>query len=156
MTGLTTTSGEAIHATAIVAGVTGVLFLGPSGSGKSAVAFACINAAIARGWNAALVADDQTILSVNSGRCIASCPAPIEGLLELRGTGIVAVRRLGRAVIHLAVALTEPSAATRMPPEHETFSCNDVKMPLMRLWHDGATDPLDYLIARRPELFLAR
>ena len=147
--------GETIHATAIVAGQTGVLFLGPSGSGKSGVAFACLSAAVLRGWNAALVADDRTVLTVRSGRLIASCPEPIAGLLELRGTGIVALPRLDRAVLHLAVALAESGAATRLPPETETFSCNQVTMPLMRLWHDGAADPLSCLIARHPGLFLA-
>lgn len=153
VTGLSAMNGETIHATAIVAGKTGVVFLGPSGSGKSSVAFACMNGAAARGWNAALVADDQTVLTARSGRCIASCPAPIEGLMELRGTGLVAPRWTKRAMMHLAVALTEPSAATRLPPDSETFSCGDAAMPLMRLWQDGAIDPLGYLIARHPELF---
>ncbi|MCY0092846.1 HPr kinase/phosphorylase [Hoeflea ulvae] len=156
MSSVSAVSGESFHATAIISGATGVLFLGPSGSGKSAVAFACLNATIARGWNAALVADDQTILTAGAGRCIASCPPPIQGLLELRGTGIVAMRRSERAVMHLAVALTERSSETRSPPESETFSCGDASLPLMRLWHDGTSDPLDYLIASRPELFFSR
>lgn len=146
-------TGDIIHATSIVAGKTGLVFLGPSGSGKSSVAFACMNGAAARGWNAALVADDRTVLTVRSGRCIASCPAPIEGLLELRGTGLVAPRWTKRAVLHLAVTLVEPAAATRLPPDSETFSCGDAAMPLMRLWKNAATDPLGYLIARHPELF---
>lgn len=156
MTGLVVIGDENVHATAIVVGQTGVLFLGSSGSGKSSVAFACLNAAAGRGWNAALVADDRTILTVRSGRCIASCPEPIRGLLELRGTGIIALPRLNRAVVHLAVALGEAQAATRLPPEGETISCMETEMPLMRMWHDGAADPLSCLIARHPELFLAR
>ena len=153
MTALSAMTGNTIHATVIVAGKTGVVFLGPSGSGKSSAAFACLNGAAARGWNAALVADDQAVLTARSGRCIASCPAPIEGLMELRGTGLVAPRWIKRAVLHLAVTLTERSVATRLPPDNETFSCADTAMPLMRLWQDGAIDPLGYLIARHPELF---
>ena len=151
----TLSEGETIHATAIVLGETGVLFLGPSGSGKSGVAFACLSAAVLRGWNAALVADDRTIVTVRADRLIASCPDPIRGLLELRGAGIVTLPRLDRAVLHLAVALAEPDAATRLPPEGETLSCNQVAIPLMRLWHDGAADPLSCLVARHPGLFLA-
>ena len=149
-------TGQSIHATAIVVGSAGLLFVGASGSGKSNTAFACLSAARARGWNAALVADDRTCLTVRGGRCIASCPEPIRGLLELRGTGIVTLPRLNRAVISLVVEPAAPSAATRLPADRETFSCSGVAVPLLRLWHDGAADPLSCILASRPELFLAR
>lgn len=149
-------SDTSIHATAIVCGSTGLLFVGASGSGKSSTAFACLAAARARGWNAALVADDRTCLSVRGGRCVASCPEPIRGLIEMRGTGIVPLPRVDRAVIDLVVALDVPSAATRLPPESETFSCNGIVLPLLRLWPIGAADPLSCILAGRPELFLAR
>ena len=145
---------DSLHATAIVVGETGLLFTGPSGSGKSSAAFACINAARSRGWHAAIVADDRTFVTVRSGRCIASCPEAIAGLLELRGTGIISLPTQSRAIIHLVVDLAEPTAATRLPPENETFSCNEVTLPLMRLWHDGAVDPLSFICACHPELFL--
>ena len=44
-----------VHGTAIVIGTAGLLFIGPSGTGKSAVALHCIEAARARGLFAALV-----------------------------------------------------------------------------------------------------
>lgn len=153
MSGIATAAGETMHATAIVVGQTGLLFLGPSGAGKSSSAFACLSEAEALGWNAALIADDRTRLTVQADRCIASCPHSIRGLLELRGTGIISFRRIDRAVIHCAVTFAEPSAATRIPPESETFSCNGVSMPLMRLWHGGASTPLSRLRAASPELF---
>ncbi len=156
MTGLSVTAGEPVHATSIVVGQTGLLFLGPSGSGKSSTAFACLSEAMALGWHAALVADDRTILTMHGDRCIASCPDPIRGLLELRGTGIIPFRHVDRAVMHVAVALAEPSAATRLPLETETFSCGGAAIPLMRLWHDGAAGPLSRLRAARPELFSGR
>jgi serine kinase of HPr protein (carbohydrate metabolism regulator) len=149
-------TGETWHATAIVVAETGLLFVGPSGSGKSAAAFACIQAAASRGWNAALVADDRTNLSAHGGRCVASCPEPIRGLLELRGGGIARVRHLGRAVIHLIVAPGSPSAETRLPPENETMTCHGIELPLQRLWHDGASDPLSILYALRRECFFAK
>jgi len=153
MTGSSVSAGDSLHATSIVIGQTGILFLGPSGSGKSSTAFACLCEAMALGWNAALVADDRTILTVHAGRCIASCPDPIRGLIELRGTGIIPFRQIDRAVMHCAVALTEPSAASRIPADSETFSCDGASMPLMRLWHDGAAHPLSRLRAACPELF---
>jgi len=153
MSGIVVMDGDTAHATAIVVGQTGLLFLGPSGAGKSGTAFACLSEAAALGWNAALVADDRTRLTVQGDRCIASCPEPIKGLLELRGTGIVRLGQLDRAVMHCAVALGEPSAATRIPPENETFSCSRASIPLLRLWHDGAGGPLSRLRAARPDLF---
>ena len=153
MNGVSLAAGEPVHATSIVVGQTGLLFLGPSGSGKSSTAFACLSEAAALGWHAALVADDRTILTVHGGRCVASCPEPIRGCLELRGTGIIRFRQAGRAVMHCAVVLTEASAATRLPCESETFSCGGAALPLMRLWHDGAARPLSRLRAALPELF---
>lgn len=153
MTGSSVRAGDTLHATSIVVGQTGFLFLGPSGSGKSSTAFACLCEAAALGWHAALVADDRTILTVHADRCIASCPDPIRGLIELRGTGVVPVRQVDRAVMHCAVALAEPSAANRIPADSETFSCDGASMPLMRLWHDGATPPLARLRAACPGLF---
>lgn len=156
MTGVAAGSGETLHATAIVVGQTGLLFLGPSGSGKSSAAFACLSEAAVWGWNAALVADDRTILTAQAGRCIASCPEPIRGLIELRGSGIITTRRIARAVMHCAVVLTDPSASTRIPPDDETFSCNEVTIPLMRLWHNGTAGPLAKLLASSGALFSGR
>ncbi|MDZ7600771.1 MAG: HPr kinase/phosphatase C-terminal domain-containing protein [Hoeflea sp.] len=156
MTEATGTAGPSLHATAIVVGSAGLLFVGPSGSGKSRTAFTCLAAAHDRGWNAALIADDRTILSVRGVRCIASCPEPIRGLLELRGTGIVSLTRRDRAVVDVVVELEAPSAVTRLPPEAETFSCNGIEVPLLRMWHYGAADPLSVIQATRPGLFSAR
>lgn len=153
MTALSVDARQTIHATSIVVGQTGLLFLGSSGSGKSGMAFSCMAEAWALGWHAALIADDRTCLAVHGDHCIASCPEPIRGMMELRGTGIVAVRRIARALIHCAISLGEPSAASRVPPEHETFSCNGASMPLLRLWHDGAGSPLARIRAARPQLF---
>lgn len=68
--------GEAtnIHATAIVIGKTGLLFLGPSGSGKSALAFSCLAAAQPLGLNAMLIADDRVLIAKREGSIIAECP----------------------------------------------------------------------------------
>ncbi|MDF1610468.1 HPr kinase/phosphatase C-terminal domain-containing protein [Hoeflea sp. YIM 152468] len=153
MTGASAGARETIHATAIVVGQTGLLFLGPSGSGKSSAAFACLAEAAAWGWNAALIADDRTMLMVQAGRIVASCPKPIRGLIEVRGSGIITTRHVDRAVMHCAVALTEPSPLSRLPAEHETFSCSAATIPLLRLWHDGAAGPLSRLLATSRPLF---
>jgi serine kinase of HPr protein (carbohydrate metabolism regulator) len=154
LSGWLSANDETTHATAIVVGETGILFVGPSGAGKSSMAFTCLGAAISRGWNAALVADDRTCLTVHSGRCIASCPEPIRGKLELRGGGIARMQHISHAVMHLAVAPMPPSAESRLPPENEIFACEGIELPLQRLWCDVAPDPLAALCALRPDRFL--
>lgn len=97
-----------LHASAVAFGPQrGVLILGPSGSGKSSLAMALI------GQGAQLVADDQVFLCADQGALFARPPRPIEGLIEVRGLGLlrVAFRRLVRLV--LAVDLAAP--AQRLP-----------------------------------------
>ncbi len=77
-----------VHGTAIVVGKRGLIFLGPPGAGKSELAFACLAHARSHGSFAALIADDQVFISTENGQTIATRPASIEGLLELRGSGI--------------------------------------------------------------------
>ncbi|MGN6549135.1 MAG: HPr kinase/phosphorylase [Pararhizobium sp.] len=110
-------AGPNVHATAIVAGTRGLLFVGEPGSGKSSTAFACLAEARARGDFAALVADDQVFLDVLNGVAVATAPPAIAGKLELRGGGIVAVPHLSSAVMHLAVRLGDGRGAERLPPE---------------------------------------
>src|SRR5450432_1436979 len=72
-----------IHASCVALGSKGVLLLGPSGCGKSDLALRLIDG------GAKLVADDRTILFVKDGALHGRAPAPIKGLLEIRGLGIV-------------------------------------------------------------------
>lgn len=78
-----------IHACAVVIGEAGLLIRGASGSGKSALALALIEEALARGRFARLVADDRVLLRRAGGRLIAEPHPAIAGLLEERGRGIM-------------------------------------------------------------------
>ncbi len=82
----------------------GLLLLGESGAGKSDLALRLIE----RG--AMLVADDQVVLSVRSGRLIGRAPENLAGLIEVRGVGIVRVPHVSEAAICLAIALDPPNA----------------------------------------------
>ncbi|MBO7097932.1 MAG: HPr kinase/phosphatase C-terminal domain-containing protein [Alphaproteobacteria bacterium] len=75
---------ENIHATSVDMNGSGILIVGPSSSGKSDLALRLIE-----NKGAVLVADDRTDLLKKDGQLIASCPKNIEGLLEVRGIGIV-------------------------------------------------------------------
>lgn len=141
-----------IHATAIVVGTRGILFTGPSGSGKSMLAFSCIAAARRQGAFAALVADDQVLISRHGNHLLAERPETIAGLIELRGSGIAKVESLPAAALDLAVEVVSLPESDRLPPENEAFStCGLGELPLIRIWQ-GAPEPLAILSALAPDL----
>ena len=86
----------------------GVLLLGESGAGKSDLALRLI------AMGAKLVGDDRTELFAENDQLFARAPANIEGLLEVRGVGIVALPSAAKARVALAVTLERPK--TRLPP----------------------------------------
>lgn len=75
-----------IHATAIAIGEAGILIRGASGSGKSVLALALIALAAQGGRFARLVADDRVELAARGGRLVARPVAPLEGIVERRGS----------------------------------------------------------------------
>ncbi len=91
-----------IHASCAAREGQGVLLLGPSGSGKSDLLLRLLD----RGFD--LVADDRVDLEAG----VASAPAAIAGLVEVRGIGVVELPHIPRAAVVLAVAL---GTGERMP-----------------------------------------
>ncbi len=103
-----------VHATCVAdpAG-RGLLILGPSGSGKSALALRLM------GLGARLVADDRTILARSAaGTLRASCPAATRGLIEARGVGVLRVAPVAAADVAMAVDLSR-AETERLPPRRE-------------------------------------
>ena len=74
-----------LQASAVAIGGRALLIEGPPGSGKSSLALALVD----RG--AGLIGDDAVTLTVEGGSLIASPPPHIEGLLEVRGVGLVSL-----------------------------------------------------------------
>ncbi|CAN7620382.1 HPr kinase/phosphorylase [Rhizobium leguminosarum] len=141
-----------IHATAIVVGKTGLLFSGPSGWGKSMLAFTCMTEARRLGLFTALVADDQVLLSGGAGTVIATCPPSIAGLIELRGTGIVHQDHVPQAAMHYAVLPGCAAGENRVPPEGEIVSlATGFSLPALRLL-TGVSSPLAILMAKVPDI----
>ncbi len=97
---------ETIHATAVAQGGRALLLLGPAGSGKSDLALRLV----AAGWQ--LVADDRVVLARDGDRLIASAPARLAGLIEVRGVGIVP-QATHPAMVALALDLAR--APDRLP-----------------------------------------
>jgi len=100
----------------------GVLILGASGAGKSALALALV------AGGAKLVADDRVELFVRGGRIVARAPANIAGFLEVRGLGIVEIPHVRDAKIALVVKITAknpprlPRHGVYEPPTHLLIS----------------------------------
>lgn len=116
-------TGANLYASAVAFGPDrGVLILGPSGAGKSRLALALI------GEGAQLVADDQVILCPSADRLHVRAPRATEGLIEVRGLGLLrlSARRLARVV--LAIDLTLPT--TRLP-EAATRRLGGVTIPCL-------------------------
>ncbi len=141
-----------IHATAIVIGKTGLLFTGPSGWGKSMTAFTCMAEARRQGIFSALVADDQVLLSKDSGAVTATCPPSIAGLIELRGTGIVKQAHITQATMHFAVLPASATGEDRLPADGETVVLAEgFELPALRLLPNLPL-PLAVLMAKAPEI----
>jgi HPr kinase/phosphorylase len=103
------TSGTApvyVHATAIVIDGHGILISGCSKAGKSTLAEALIAAARADGLEALLIGDDRVGLRLEEQRLLVSPHPAIAGLIERRGTGIVAVPHQGQAQVSFEIALS--------------------------------------------------
>jgi serine kinase of HPr protein (carbohydrate metabolism regulator) len=123
-----------LHATAITVQNTGILFTGPSGSGKSELAFSFLTEAERCGLPAALIADDQIFVYHDGDNIIAERPDAIAGLLELRGSGIVSVKSVARAPLHFAVTTVLSTENPRLPEDDEMFllPCGGY-LPLLRI-----------------------
>jgi serine kinase of HPr protein (carbohydrate metabolism regulator) len=96
-----------IHATGLVLGKTGMILRGPSGAGKSILALELIDEWEARGLDAKLVSDDRIDVEASGGRLTMHAPKAIEGLVELRGRGIVSRPFVAKSTVHLVVDLVD-------------------------------------------------
>lgn len=140
------TSAGNLHATAIVIGTQGFLFVGPSGSGKTSCALACLAQAQARGFFAAFIGDDQVLISVRSGKMIAEAIDTIAGRAEIRGAEIVEVPAISAAVMDFAVQPVDVRNSDRLPPESEQFYIDGAgALPLLRL-PNPSSEILDQLL----------
>ncbi len=112
-----------VHASCVALSGKAVLILGPSGSGKSALALSLM------AMGAGLVADDQTVLRREGASLVADAPEAIRGQIEARGVGILAADAVGPVPISLVVDLGRDEDR-RLPPKR-THMLMDVSLPLV-------------------------
>jgi serine kinase of HPr protein (carbohydrate metabolism regulator) len=148
--------GPVLHATAVAIDGAALLLVGPSGSGKSDLAFRLIDA------GAALIADDRVELvdigNVLCCRAPADVPAGLRGRIELRGVGIVPVRTAVRAIpVQWLVKLVAPDAVERLP-EPELHMLMGHAVPVLRIsaFESSAPAKLRLAVAQGPGLIMTR
>lgn len=95
------------HGTGILIGDHGILLTGVSGAGKSLLALDLIEQARLRGEAALLISDDRVLLSTDEDGLVMEPPPTIEGMIELRGRGIITLPYAKSAHVHLVVDLVE-------------------------------------------------
>ena len=136
---------EILHASCVCHSGRGLLILGRSGSGKSALALELIS----RG--AQLVADDRVIVTRQRDALIASCPPAISGRIEARFMGLLNAAPAGPARVAL-VADLDHQETERLPP-HRSTKLLGLSLPLV---HNTGTQHfpaaiLQYLLAGRSD-----
>lgn len=110
-----TTQSPTLHASAVLVGARAVLIRGPSGSGKSRLAFDLVEAGRTGALRfARLVADDRVYLEAANGRLVARPAQALAGLIELRGIGLLRLTHEPRAIVGLVIDLAAADA-NRLP-----------------------------------------
>lgn len=127
---MTKAGGASVHASAVLVGNRAVLIRGPSGSGKSRLAFDLILAGRSgQIAPAILIGDDRVHLGVRAGQLIVR-PAPaLAGLIEIRGLGIRRCDFAHEAAVALLVDLEAEDAARLPPPQALTAQLYGIEIP---------------------------
>lgn len=129
-----------LHGSCAASQGAGVLFLGPSGSGKSDLVLRLMQ----QGWQ--LVADDQVVLREAEGRPEADVPPALAGMLEVRGVGIFQGLPHRAATLRLVVELAPQAAVPRLP-EPRRFEAPGGSLPRLALHAFEASAPAKLALA---------
>lgn len=119
-----------IHASAVLVGDRAVLIRGPSGSGKSRLAFDLILAGRAGQIAPARLVGDDRVHLWPDGELLKVRPAPaLAGLIEIRGLGIRQCDFAPEARVGLVVDLDAADAERLPPPETQQIRINGILVP---------------------------
>lgn len=118
-----------IHASCVSWQDKGILLLGRSGRGKSDLCLRLISK-----YDAVLVADDRVDLNVSRETILASAPKILQGMLEVRGVGILQLPYVKQTELDLVVELVEDLSEIERLPEPQSWEYEGVKLPLIKLF----------------------
>jgi HPr kinase/phosphorylase len=127
---MTHTGDASVHASAVLVDNRAVLIRGPSGSGKSHLAFDLILAGRAGQIpKAVLIGDDRVHLQASNGQLMVRPARELAGLIEVRGLGIRRCEFAQQAVVGLVVDLCADDAERLPPPEALQANISGVLIP---------------------------
>ncbi|UWP92474.1 serine kinase [Aliiroseovarius crassostreae] len=118
-----------VPATTVAIDGRGVMLIGPSGSGKSALALQLIS------LGAMLVSDDLTRVAATPTGLTAHAPDHMAGKMEARGVGLIRVPHANSAPLAWVVDLSQ-TEDQRLPPSRPVTIV--AKYPLATLWRVDA------------------
>ena len=143
---MTDAAASSVHASAVLVGERAVLIRGPSGSGKSRLAFDLVLAGRAGQIAAAmLVGDDRVYLEAAKDQLIVRPARELEGLLEIRGLGIRRCEFAEQAPVSLVVDLS--AADAERLPATEALACEIYGIKLPRIPVAAGFQPLPLVLA---------
>jgi HPr kinase/phosphorylase len=119
-----------IHASAVLVGAKAVLIRGPSGSGKSRLAWDLLQAAQQGTLPfARLVIDDRALVEARAGQLLVRPVQALAGIIEIYGLGIRQVAFEPVAVVGLVVDLAADDADRIPPATAEKTTISGVILP---------------------------
>lgn len=132
-----------VHGSSVFYKNKGIMFIGPSGSGKSDI---CLRLIMSKG--AMLIADDRTDLYVKNNYIYASCPETIKGLLEIRGIGIKNFDYILDKKIDLVVELVKDIKEIERLPKPAFYEFEGIMIPKIKLYafESSVLEKLDILL----------
>jgi HPr kinase/phosphorylase len=143
---MTDKGAASVHASAVRVGNRAVLICGPSGSGKSRLAFDLIlSGRSGQIAPAILVGDDRVHLDTDAGQLRVRPAAELAGLIEIRGLGIRRCAFAEEAIVGLLVDLAAADSERLPPPEVLTTRIFGVSIP--RVPVGAGYSPLPLVVA---------
>ena len=137
------TADTSIHASAVQVGDRAVLIRGPSGSGKSRLAFDLLLAGRAGHIAPAmLVGDDRVHVWPHEAMLLVRPALALAGLIEVRGLGIRRCDFASEAPVGLVVDLDAPDAERVPPSEALQVRINGILIPRIPVQHGFSGLPL--------------
>ena len=143
---MTSGQGISVHASAVLVGDRAVLIRGPSGSGKSRLAFDLIVAGRSGQLPPViLVGDDRVYLEARQTGLFVRPVRELAGLIEIRGLGIRRCAFAPEAMVGLVVDLGADDAERLPAPESRSTAVSGVELP--RLPVNAGFAPLSMVVA---------
>lgn len=123
-------SDASIHASAVLVGDRAVLIRGPSGSGKSRLAFDLILAGRAGTVpSTTLIGDDRVRLAARDGKLVVRGVPELTGMIEIRGLGLRKCDFAAEGIIGLVADLAASDAERLPPPQALRTTVSGLEIP---------------------------